>query len=95
MSPFIGAIVKMTYIFVPGDDKKIGYRDSHQLKYIGEKVVFNPATAVVEVIKELDRVASLASENLNRAPGGIRYIFRMIADPLDIIDDMEQRTEAL
>lgn len=67
MSPFIGAIVKLTYIFVPGDDKKIGYRDSHQLKYIGEKVVFNPATAVVEVIKELDRVASLASENLNRA----------------------------
>ncbi len=67
MSPFIGAIVKMTYIFVPGDDKKIGYRDSHQLKYIGEKVVFNPAPAVVEVIKELDRVASLASENLNRA----------------------------
>ena len=33
----------------------------------GEKVVFNPATAVVEVIKELDRMASLASENLNRA----------------------------
>lgn len=67
MSPFIGGIVKLTYIIVPGDDKKIGYRDSHQLKYIGEKVVFNPATAIVEVIKELDRVASLASENLNRA----------------------------
>ena len=30
-------------------------------------MVFNPATAVVEVIKELDRMASLASENLNRA----------------------------
>ncbi len=67
MSPFIGAIVKLTYIVVPGDDKKIGYRESHQLKYIGEKVVFNPATAIVEVIKELDRMASLASENLNRA----------------------------
>lgn len=67
MSPFIGAIVKLTYLLVPGDDKKIGYRDSHQLKYIGETVVFNPATAVVEVIKELDRMASLASENLNRA----------------------------
>ncbi len=40
---------------------------SYQLKYIGDKVVFNPATAVVEVIKELDRMASLASENLNRA----------------------------
>lgn len=67
MSPFIGAIVRLTYIVVPGDDKKIGYRDLHQLKYIGEKVVFNPATAMVEVIKELDRMASLASENLNRA----------------------------
>ncbi|MCM1175730.1 MAG: Na/Pi cotransporter family protein [Blautia sp.] len=67
MAPFIGAIVKLTYVLVPGSDKKIGYRDSHQLKYIGEKVVFNPATAIVEVIKELDRMASLASENLNRA----------------------------
>lgn len=67
MSPFIGGIVKLTYTLVPGDDRKIGYRASHQLKYIGEKVVFNPATAVVEVIKELDRVASLACENLNRA----------------------------
>lgn len=67
MSPFIGGIVKLTYILVPGSDRKIGYRDSHQLKYIGETVVFNPATAVVEVIKELDRMASLAGENLNRA----------------------------
>ena len=30
-------------------------------------MVFNPATAVVEVIKELERMASLAEENLNRA----------------------------
>ena len=65
--PFGGLIVKLTYLIVPGDDKKVGYRDTYQLKYIGEKVVFNPATAVVEVIKEIDRMASLASENLNRA----------------------------
>ncbi len=67
LMPFIKGIVRLTYLFVPGDDKKIGYRDSYQLKYIGEKVVLNPATAVVEVIKELDRMASLAVENLNRA----------------------------
>ncbi len=67
MMPFIRQIVKLTYLLVPGDDKKIGYRDSYQLKYIGEKVVLNPATAVVEVIKELDRMGSLADENLNRA----------------------------
>ncbi len=67
LMPFIRQIVKLTYVLVPGDDKKIGYRDSYQLKYIGEKVVLNPATAVVEVIKELDRMGSLANENLNRA----------------------------
>ena len=65
--PFSGLLVKMTYLLVPGDDKKVGYRDSFQLKYIGDKVVFNPATAVVEVIKEIERMAALASENLNRA----------------------------
>lgn len=65
--PFSNLLVKMTYRLVQGDDKKIGYRDSFQLKYIGDKVVFNPATAVVEVIKEIERMASLAGENLNRA----------------------------
>lgn len=65
--PFSGWIVKMTYLLVPGTDKSVGYRESFTLQYIGNKVVFNPATAVVEVIKELERMASLASENLNRA----------------------------
>ena len=66
MTPFINGIVKLSYLLVPGDDRKVGYRDSYQLKYIGEKVLLNPATAVVEAIKELDRMASLADENLNR-----------------------------
>lgn len=65
--PFTGWLVKMTYLIVPGEDQKVGYRESYQLKYIGDKVVFNPATAVVGVIKELERMASLAEENLNRA----------------------------
>lgn len=65
--PFSGLIIRLSTWCVPGEDEKIGYRESYQLKYIGEKVVFNPATAVVEVIKELERMADLASENLNRA----------------------------
>lgn len=65
--PFTGWLVKMTYLIIPGEDQKVGYRESYQLKYIGDKVVFNPATAVVEVVKELERMASLAEENLNRA----------------------------
>lgn len=65
--PFSGLIVKLTYLVVPGDDKKVGYQDAFQLKYIGDKVLFNPSTAVVDGIKELERMASLASDNLNRA----------------------------
>lgn len=65
--PFSKWIVKLSCLCVPGEDEKVGYRESYQLKYIGDKVVFNPATAVVEVVKELDRMASLASENLTRA----------------------------
>lgn len=63
--PFSNQIVKLTYMLVPGDDKKVG--DTFTLKYIGDKVVFNPTTAVVDVINELERMAELAIENLNRA----------------------------
>ncbi len=65
--PFSSLIVKMTYLIVRDEDEKISYRESYTLKYIGDKVVFNPATAVVEVIKEIERMGDLASENLNRA----------------------------
>lgn len=63
--PFSNQLVKLTYMMVPGDDKKVG--DSFTLKYIGDKVVFNPTTAVVDVINELERMADMAGENLNRA----------------------------
>ena len=69
--PFSSLIVKMTYLLIPGEDKKVGYREVNTLKYIGDKVVFNPATAVVEVIKEIERMGDVASENLNRAMNGL------------------------
>ena len=69
--PFAGWIVKLTYLFIPGEDKKVNYRESYQLKYIGDTVVFNPATAVVDVMKEVERMANLADENLNRAMNGL------------------------
>ena len=67
LTPFIKQIVALTHVLIRGDDKKVGYRESYQLQFIGEKVVFNPATAVVGVINEIERMAELASENLNRA----------------------------
>lgn len=90
--PFMNGIVKLTYLIIPGDDKKIGYRDSYQLKYIGEKVVFNPATAMVEVIKELDRMASLASENLNRA---MNALITLDEEEMKEVDEVEKNIDFL
>ncbi len=65
--PFSSLLVKATYLIIPGKDEKVGYHDNFQLQFIGDKVVFNPATAVVEVVNEIERMASLSSDNLNRA----------------------------
>lgn len=90
--PFSNLIVRLTYILVPGDDKKVGYRDSFQLKYIGEKVVFNPATAVVEVMKEIERMASLAAENLNRA---MNALITLDKDDVDEVYEVEKNINFL
>ena len=92
MMPFIQGIVKLTYLFVSGDDKKVGYRDSYQLKYIGEKSVLNPATAVVEAIKELDRMASLATENLNRA---MNVLMTLDQDEIEEVREVEKNIDFL
>ena len=65
--PFSSWIVKLTYKLIPGEEKKVNYRDSYQLEYIGDKVLFNPTTALVNVINEIERMAYLSNENLNRA----------------------------
>ena len=64
--PFAQWLVKLTYLFVPekGAEKK---KEGFQLEYIGPSSVFSPSTAVVEVTKELDRMANLAATNLTRA----------------------------
>ncbi len=65
--PFSSFIIKLTYIIVRGEDEKVGYREPLKLENIGGKNIFSPATAVLDVTKELERMAVLASENLNRA----------------------------
>ncbi len=51
--PFSGAIVKMTYLFVPGKDEE-ATDGGFKLEYIGPTNVFSPSTAVVEATKELE-----------------------------------------
>lgn len=92
MTPFIGPLVKLTKLVIPGEDKKIGYRESFQLKFIGDKVVLNPATAVVEVINEVDRMASLAGENLNRA---MNALITLDADDIKDVYEVEKNINFL
>lgn len=63
--PFSNLIVKATYLVIPGKDEKVGFNDEYKLQYIGN--IFNPATAVVEATNEIERMAKLAYDNLNRA----------------------------
>ncbi|MBR6626657.1 MAG: Na/Pi cotransporter family protein [Lachnospiraceae bacterium] len=65
--PFARQIVKLASLCVPGEEKETTGKEHYQLKYIGENAVFNPATAVVDVIRELEYMAGLSGENLNRA----------------------------
>ncbi|MBQ8138862.1 MAG: Na/Pi cotransporter family protein [Lachnospiraceae bacterium] len=90
--PFLKPIVKLSCACVRGEDKKVGYRAAGQLKFIGEKVVFNPATAVIEVIKELDRMASLASENLNRA---MNALITLDQEDIDEVYEVEKNIDYL
>ena len=92
LSPVSNLLVKLTYVLVPGEDVKVGYRESYTLKYIGNKVVFNPATAVVEVVNELERMADLAGENLNRA---MNALITLDQEDIDEVYEVEKNINFL
>ncbi len=62
--PFAGGIVKLTYLTIPGEEKKGS--EEFELFYIGQKAMFSPTTAVIEGVRELEHMGALAYENLNR-----------------------------
>lgn len=90
--PFSTGIVKLTYLIIPGEDKAVNYRENYQLKYIGDKVVFNPATAVVDVMREVERMANLADENLNRA---MNALITLDKEDIDEVYEVERNINYL
>ena len=62
--PFSGWLVKAAGRLVPGKD---GKEKEFQLEYIGGRSVFSPTTAVLQAVRELERMGSMASTNLTRA----------------------------
>ena len=90
--PFSSWIVKLTYKIIPGEEKKVNYRDSYQLEYIGDKVLFNPATALVNVINEIERMAYLSNENLNRA---MNALITLDQDDIEEVYEVEKNINFL
>lgn len=64
MLPFTPWLVKSTYLFIRGDDKG---EEEFELAYIGNKHAFSPTTAVLQAVREMERMANMALTNLTRA----------------------------
>ncbi len=90
--PFGGLLVKLTCLLVPGEERRTDERENFTLQYIGGRTVFNPATAVVEVDKELKRMATLASDNLNRA---MNALITLDQEDIDTVYQVEQNINFL
>ena len=90
--PFSSLLVKATYLVIPGEDKgAVHYGDSFQLQFIGSKI-FNPATAVVAAQNEIERMASLASDNLNRS---MNALITMDQDTISEVFEVEKNIDFL
>lgn len=61
--PFAKLIVKLTYYIISGDDTE----QEFELKFINNKNIISPTTAIPQAIAEVERMAYIAKENLNTA----------------------------
>ncbi len=84
--PFTKGIVKLTYLAVPGEDASAD--QECELLYIGKKTVFSPTTAVIEVVRELEHMGTLAYENLNR---GLDALITLNQDEINKIYEVEKQ----
>ncbi len=63
MVPFTKALVKLTYLLVPGEDRE---KEGYALQYISISNVI-PSTAMYEAVCEIKRMGALAKENIEVA----------------------------
>lgn len=90
--PFTKFLVKAAILVIPGHDKKVNYRDNFRLQYIGDKAIFNPATALIGAMKEIERMAYLASENLDRS---MNALITLDQDDIDEVFEVEKNIDYL
>ncbi len=62
--PFSSQFVALTRRLIPGEDVE---NKEYQLLYIGKQNIFSPSTAVVETTQEIERMGTMARQNLDLA----------------------------
>lgn len=87
--PLIKPIVKLTYLIVPGEDKKA---DNMHLEFIGENSVFSTTAALPNIIGETTRMADIAIENLSK---GIDVLFTKDQHVIEEIYETEKSVNFL
>lgn len=63
--PFIRPLGKLAKLIVPDKDEKVS--DSFKLKFLDERVLKTPPFAVAQALKEVNRMAAVAKQNLDEA----------------------------
>lgn len=87
--PLVKPIVKLTYLLVPGEDKKA---DNMHLEYIGENSVFSTTAALPNIISETTRMAGIAIDNLSK---GIDVLFSKDTKVIEEIYETEKAVNFL
>lgn len=87
--PLVKPIVKLTYLIVPGEDKKA---DNMHLEYIGENSVFSTTAALPNIIGETTRMADIAIANLSK---GIDTLFTKDQKAIEEIYETEKSVNYL
>jgi len=64
--PMMDWIVKFTYVLVPGEDEEEADA-GHKLQFIDPQHLPNPSVAVYLAVQEMERMAHMAFDNLNRS----------------------------
>lgn len=62
--PLSSQFISLTKLLIPGGDNESG---GYELLYIGKQNIFSPSTAVVETTQEIERMGTMARENLKLA----------------------------
>ncbi len=62
--PVSAQFIAMTRRIIPGEDQM---QNKYQFMYIGKQTIFSPSTAVVETTQEIERMGTMARENLQLA----------------------------